>query len=175
MPVLKNRRYTEFENSAPMDTFRGIPLKGFPWLIDKKTLTTGNEQLVWQIEISCQNAEPSGFGRKMNLNLQGKAVLSETSIEKILRPSDSNPRVETLFERNTFRIEDAIEMSIEGHIDELGKYSTAFQVRVLQHLQLHWPLERIQQLVLNRLKLTSPGGFGHSKYDSLDKTHAPFK
>lgn len=98
MPVLRSERYDSFENDTARDAFRGMPLQQFPWLLETSEFKSAQGELLWNLQISCLNATPSGFGSKLNFSLLARAELSPSSIAKNIFDADGNARVNLLFQ-----------------------------------------------------------------------------
>ncbi len=160
MPILKNSRYDEFENPTARDSFRGVPHRRFPWLLQETTVTTGSEKLVWTLRVSCLNVNPSGFGNKMHMVLQATAELTADSARAFAFPDSTSPRVEALFGQADLNIEESLKTSVEGLLDDLGQYASAFARQMTKHLAAQWSSERVRSQLRAHLSRTSPGGFG---------------
>ncbi|MFZ9519814.1 MAG: hypothetical protein ACO3A4_04995 [Silvanigrellaceae bacterium] len=162
MPILKNSRYEEFETSTPRDSFRGVPLQRFPWLLEERKLRTTGGRLEWRIQIHCLSAAPSGFGSKLILNLRASAQLTGETCQKLAFPGSSEVRVAALFGQMDFLIEDSLEKSVEGHLEELNTHSNELMKSIGEHLGKAWTVEQIQEQLRGVLRRSSPGGFGRN-------------
>ncbi|MEN9825840.1 MAG: hypothetical protein RI953_1585 [Pseudomonadota bacterium] len=160
MPVLKNRRYEEFETSTPRDSFRGVPLQRFPWLLEEKTVRSAGGRLEWQVQIHCLSTSPSGFGSKLNLNLQATAKLTSETCQKLAFPGSNELRVAALFGQMNFEVADSLEKSVEGHLEDLSSHAAALLKAMGEQLNKNWNVEQIQEQLRLVLRRSSPGGFG---------------
>lgn len=163
MPILKNQRYQEFEHSAPRDSFRGEPIRRFPWLLDERSFSTLAGRLEWKIEIYCLNASPSGFGQNMNFELQAKAKLTGESARGQAFSGSTSPRVEALFGLQPLSIADQWERTIECRMEDLSRHASGLAKEMTSYLQEQWPVERIRTHLNSVLRQSSPGGFGTSR------------
>jgi hypothetical protein len=160
MPILKNNRYDEFETPVARDAFRGVPHKRFPWLLQEVKLTIGAERLLWNVQVHCLNASPSGFGNKMLLELRVSAALSPESAKKIAFPETASPRIEALFGHTELGLQETLERTTEGHLDELDQFSNSMVKLMNNHLHAHWSGDKIRARLHSHLRQSSPGGFG---------------
>ncbi|NBW82890.1 hypothetical protein EBR21_14160 [bacterium] len=160
MPVLKNRRYEEFETSTPRDSFRGVPLQRFPWLLEEKTVRTVGGRLEWHVQIHCLAASPSGFGSKLILNLQASAELTSKTCQNLAFPGSNDVRVAALFGQVHFEITDTLEKSVEGQLEDLNSHASELMKAMNEKLNRSWSVEQVQDQLRAVLRRSSPGGFG---------------
>jgi hypothetical protein len=160
MPILRNNRYDEFETPAARDAFRGVPHKRFPWLLKDVKLTVGSERLIWLVQVHCLNASPSGFGNKMLIELRASAELSPESVKKIAFPDSVSPRIEALFGSTGLSLQETLEQTAEGLLDELDRISDTLLKQMGKHLDSLWSGDKIRSQLQTHLRQTSPGGFG---------------
>jgi hypothetical protein len=160
MPILRNDRYDEFENPAARDSFRGVPYKRFPWLLQDVRLTVGPERLVWRVLVHCLKASPSGFGKKMLLELRVSAQLSAESAKKTVFPDSASPRIAALFGQADLSVEETLDRTSEGLLDELDTLSGSMIKLIKGHLETHCTAQKIRTRLQAHLRQTSPGGFG---------------
>jgi len=162
MPILRSKRYDSFENDTARDTYRGMPLQQFPWLLETSEFKPAHGELIWTVEISCLNATPSGFGSKLNFRLLAKAELSPASIAKNIVDAGGNSRVNLLFSGELFNVVDQEQTTCEGLLDDLRKLSKEFQKEFQQRLNGSWSIEKVKASLRQKLRKRSPGGFGES-------------
>lgn len=162
MPVLRSERYDSFENDTARDTYRGMPLQQFPWLLETSDFKTSEGELLWTVQISCLNATPSGFGAKLNFRLLAKAELSPASIAKNIVDAGGNSRVNLLFSGEMFSVVDERQTTCEGFLDDLPKLSKEFQKEFQHRVNGSWSKEKVKASLQQKLRKSSPGGFGES-------------
>ncbi|MEY3903991.1 MAG: hypothetical protein RL189_3297 [Pseudomonadota bacterium] len=164
MPILRNQRYDEFEHSTPRDSFRGMPLQRFPWLLAEKSSSTLSGRLQWKVSVYCLNASPSGFGSKLNMELRATAVLRADSAHSHAFQDSSSERVGMLFGDASLTIEDELNKTVEGRLEDLAVFAYALLKEMLAHLNKEWPAERIQSNLRENLRRSSPGGFASTRW-----------
>lgn len=160
MPLLKSQRYNSFESNPARDTYRGLPLQQFPWVLESFEFKSSREDLVWNLEISCLAASPSGFGAKLNFNLNARASLSSSSIAKSVFPLEPTSRIGMLFSNLPLSLEVSSVRVSEGTLEMLPKLAKEFGKEFQLFLTNEWPKEKVQENLQQRLRRSSPGGFG---------------
>ena len=162
MPVLRSERYDSFENDTARDAFRGMPLQQFPWLLETSEFKTAQGELLWNVQISCLNATPSGFGSKLNFSLLARAELNPDSIAKNIFDAGGNARVNLLFSGDMFNVCEKGQMTCEGLLEDLPKLAKDFHKEFHQRLTASWSVEKVKASLRQKLRKSSPGGFGES-------------
>ncbi|MEN9528960.1 MAG: hypothetical protein RI932_833 [Pseudomonadota bacterium] len=165
MSVLRNQRYAQFEHGGTArDALRGLPLQQFPWVLEKSEYTSTQTELVWQLEIACLEATPSGFGTKLNFKLSGTAQLSRSSLGRHLFDGQLESRVSQLFSQDLFEIQDTSQWQCEGMLEELPKIAKELLKKFKLQVDAEWNDEKIRRQLRGHLRHSSPGGFGDRAY-----------
>lgn len=160
MPVMKNQRYNAFERDTARDSFRGLPLQQFPWVLESREFKQGQNDLRWQIEISCLSATPSGFGAKLNFHLEARATLTPDSVIKHTFAAENSSRVGVLFSGAMLSLDESSEKVCEGLLEELGNLAKSFAKEFEANISRVWSVEKVTTHLRQRLRQSSPGGFG---------------
>ncbi len=164
MPILRNDRYNTFEYGAPRDELRGIPLTKFPWTLENESVSLFSDAISWDVQVTCTNAYPSGFGTKLCFDLTATARLSPDSIQRHGFGKGDNERVRQLFSIERFELVEAESVRREGELEELPKIAAELKKSFLQKLRETWPPHEAQKHLRSQYQFRSPGGFGNSKH-----------
>jgi hypothetical protein len=164
MPILRNDRYNTFEYGAPRDELRGIPLTKFPWTLENEMVSLFADALSWELQVTCTNAFPSGFGTKLCFELTATARLSPASIQRHGFGRGDSERVKQLFSLDRFELTEVESVQKEGELDELQKIAAEFKKSFILKLKEAWSPLKAEKHLRSQCQSRSPGGFGDSRH-----------